>query len=144
MKKRKLRSLRSSSEISAFIGLGTAFQGQLTFEGVIRLDGRFSGEIKSEGTLIIGDTANVTAEIDVDTVVVSGEVHGNIRARNRVEFHAPAKHYGNIVSPTVTIDEGVIFEGNCQMVDASDFTGKDKKITLITKEGERRVDQEII
>ncbi|MBU2549075.1 MAG: polymer-forming cytoskeletal protein [Proteobacteria bacterium] len=138
------RGWRSRSEISAFIGLGTEFSGQLTFDGVIRLDGRFSGEIRSKGTLIIGDTAHVTAEIDVDTVVVSGEVHGNIRAAKRVEFHAPAKHFGNIIAPVVTIDEGVIFEGNCQMAETSGKAGQDKKITLITKEGESRVDSEIL
>jgi len=142
MKKRRRGGWGAGSEISAFIGLGTDFKGELTFEGVIRLDGRFSGKIKSNGTLIIGDTANVTAEIDVDTVVVSGEVHGNILARNRVEFHAPAKHFGNLCSPIVIIDEGVVFEGHCRMAEAGG--NLDKKITLITKEGESRVDQENI
>ena len=138
------RGWRTSSEISAFIGLGTEFSGQLNFEGVIRLDGRFSGEIKSEGTLIIGDTALVTAEINVDTVIVSGEDHGNIRAANRVEFHAPARHFGNIISPVVIIDEGVVFQGNCEMADATGAVETDKKITLITKEGESQVDSEIL
>lgn len=144
MFKRDPRGLHSGSKISAFIGLGTAFQGQLTFEGVIRLDGRFSGEIQSAGTLIIGDTAQITAEIDVDTVVVSGEVHGNIRAGKRIECHAPAKIFGNIASPVVIIDEGVLFEGNCQMAEVAEGAGQDKKITLITKEGETQVEQEIL
>ena len=142
------KNWRSKSEISAFIGLGTEFKGELNFEGVIRLDGRFSGQIRSGGTLIIGDTANVTAEIDVDTVVVSGEIHGNIRARNRVQLHAPAKHFGNIVSPVVTIDEGVIFEGNCLMNEAGlaelDKEKVKKKVTLISKEGESQLEAEII
>ena len=139
---------RSKHEISAFIGLGTEFQGELTFEGVIRLDGRFSGQIRSNGTLIIGDTAVVTAEIDVDTVVVSGEVHGNIRAANRVQFHAPAKHYGNIIAPVVTIDEGVLFEGNCHMSDPGaaqlEMGDMSKKVKLISKEGESQVESEIL
>lgn len=138
---------RSKGEISAFIGLGTEFKGELRFEGVIRLDGRFSGQITSNGTLIVGDTANVEAEIDVDTVVVSGEVHGNIRARNRVQFHAPAKHYGNIVSPIVIIDEGVVFEGNCHMSDPGEqsLSGDlSKKVKLISKDGESKVDAEVL
>ena len=145
--KKKRKAFRTRSEISAFIGLGTEFNGQLTFEGVIRLDGRFSGEIRSEGTLIIGDTANVTAEIDVDTVVVSGEVHGNIRASNRVQLHAPAKHFGNIISPVVTIDEGVVFEGNCHMTEADDVLGEENhnhKVTFISKDGESLAESEII
>lgn len=137
----------SKHDISAFIGNGTDFKGELTFEGVIRLDGKFNGQIRSAGTLIIGQTAVVHAEVDVDTVVVSGEVHGNIRAKNRVQLHAPAKHYGNIVSPVVTIDEGVVFEGNCHMTDPHEIMAKEnlsKKVTLISKEGESRVQAEII
>lgn len=144
MKKQTLRTVKSNKQMSAFIGLGTEFIGKLIFDGVIRLDGEFSGEIESEGTLIIGETAYVKAEINVDTVVVSGEVHGNIRAANRVEFHAPAKCYGNIVSPILIIDEGVIFEGNCEMADVVEGEGADKTITLISKEGEIKADQEII
>jgi len=115
MKRSKLRAMISGDSISAFIGPGTEFQGELVFKGVLRLDGKFSGEIKSDGTLVIGETAYVAAEISVATVIVSGEVHGNIRARERIEFHRPARLYGNIVSPVLIIDEGVIFEGNCEM-----------------------------
>lgn len=143
MKKESLKSLKSGKEISAFIGLGTEFQGQLIFDGVIRLDGKFSGEIQSNGTLIIGATAQVTAEINVDTVIVSGVVHGNIRANNRVEFHASAKMYGNIYSPVLTIDEGVLFEGNCEM---AELTGEPlgNTVTLISKEGESQVEAELV
>lgn len=141
------KTWRSRSEISAFIGLGTEFEGRLTFEGVIRLDGRFSGEIVSVGTLIVGETAHVTAEINVDTVVVSGEVHGDVRAKTRAQFHAPAKIYGNIISPVVIIDEGVVFEGNCHMnePDAQAFEAAMKSgVPLMSKtEGESPVESEI-
>ncbi|MBW2090621.1 MAG: polymer-forming cytoskeletal protein [Deltaproteobacteria bacterium] len=143
-KKNALRNLTSGKDICAFVGLGTEFHGKLTFEGVVRLDGRFSGEIYSSGTLIIGETAHVNAEINVDTIIVSGEVHGNIKAKNRVEFHAPAKLYGNILSPVLIIDEGVIFEGNCEMAEVIDGEGADKTITLVSREGEIRADHELI
>ena len=139
----------TKSEISAFIGVGTEIKGELRFDGVLRLDGRFSGEIRSGGTLVIGDTAHVTAEIDVDTVQVRGEVHGNIRANNRVELHSPAKHYGNIISPVVTIAEGVVFEGNCHMKDPAEYDSHEeeatkKKVTLISKEGRESLEAEIL
>lgn len=144
MKKKAQQKVKSGKDISAIIGLGTEFKGQLLFDGVIRLDGRFSGEIQSTGTLIIGETAHVSAEIKVDTVIVSGEVHGNIVAQNRVEFHAPARHYGNIVSPVLIIDEGVLFEGNCEMSEMAGKESGDAGITLISKEGESLADHEII
>ena len=139
---------RGKGDISAFIGLGTEFEGVLRFDGVIRMDGNFAGEVHSEGTLVIGDTATVNAEIEVDTVIVSGEVHGNIKARNRVQLHSPAKCYGNIISPVVTIDEGVVFEGNCHMNEdaaaksmKSDVAGR---VTLISRDGEGAVESEIL
>lgn len=144
MKKKAQQKVKSGKDISAIIGLGTEFKGQLLFDGVIRLDGRFSGEIQSNGTLIIGETAHVSAEIKVDTVIVSGEVHGNIVAQNRVEFHAPARHYGNIVSPVLIIDEGVLFEGNCEMSEMAGKESGDAGITFISKEGESQADHEII
>ncbi len=105
-----------ATEITALLGRGTRFEGKLYFEGRVRIDGTFSGEIKSDDTLIIGDGAEVHAEIDVATVIVRGGiVHGNVRAKASIEIHAPAKMIGNIHSPSVFIDRGVEFQGSCRM-----------------------------
>ena len=109
-----------ATEITALLGRGTQFEGKLHFEGRVRLDGVFKGEIRSDDTLIIGEGAEVHAEIDVATVIVrGGSVHGNIRAKSAIEIHAPAKVVGNIHSPSVFIDRGVEFQGSCRM-DAGD------------------------
>ena len=105
-----------ATEITALLGRGTSFEGKLHFEGRVRIDGVFKGEIKSDDTLIIGDGAEVHAEIDVATVIVrGGTVHGNIRSKNAIEIHAPAKVTGNLHSPSLFIDRGVEFEGTCRM-----------------------------
>ena len=105
-----------ATEITALLGRGTRFEGKLYFEGRVRIDGTFAGEIKSDDTLIIGDGAEVSAEIDVATVIVrGGSVHGNVRAKTSIEIHAPAKLVGNIHSPSVFIDRGVEFQGSCRM-----------------------------
>ncbi|MFZ4579935.1 MAG: bactofilin family protein [Myxococcota bacterium] len=104
-----------SNELNALLGKGSEFNGKLNFEGSVRIDGRFSGEIFSDGTLIIGEGAIVTAEINVATVAVYGEVTGNITATDGVELHAPASLRGNITSPALHIDKGVFFDGACQM-----------------------------
>ncbi len=105
-----------AAEITALLGRGTRFEGKLYFEGKVRIDGFFSGEIKSDDTLVIGDGAEVHAEIDVATVIVrGGQVHGNIRARNAIEIHAPGKMIGNLHSPSLFIDRGVEFQGSCRM-----------------------------
>jgi cytoskeletal protein CcmA (bactofilin family) len=105
-----------ATEITALLGRGTRFEGKLHFEGRVRIDGAFKGEIKSDDTLIIGDGAEVHAEVECSTVIVrGGVVHGNVRARQSLELHAPAKLVGNIHSPSIFIDRGVEFQGSCRM-----------------------------
>jgi cytoskeletal protein CcmA (bactofilin family) len=105
-----------ATEITALLGRGTHFEGKLHFEGRVRIDGTFKGEIQSDDTLIIGDGAEVHAEIDVATIIVrGGAVHGNVRAKTSIEIHAPGKLHGNIQSPSVFIDRGVEFQGSCRM-----------------------------
>lgn len=107
---------QSGTEITALLGRGTKFEGKLHFEGRVRVDGTFKGEIKSDDTLVIGDGAEVNAEIECATVIVRGGiVNGNIRAKTALEIHAPAKVVGNIHSPSIFIDRGVEFQGNCRM-----------------------------
>ncbi|MBX3188728.1 MAG: polymer-forming cytoskeletal protein [Labilithrix sp.] len=116
-----------ATEITALLGRGTRFEGKLYFEGRVRIDGLFKGEIKSDDTLIIGDGAEVHAEIDVATVIVrGGVVHGNVRASQAIEIHAPGKLVGNIHSPSLFIERGVEFQGSCRM-DAVETTSADTR-----------------
>lgn len=108
-----------SSTPNALLGKGSEFEGKLTFEGTVHIDGRFTGEIFSEGTLIIGEGAEVQAEIRVGSIAVYGNVTGNITASEAVELHAPASLRGNILSPALHIDKGVFFDGACQMTNKS-------------------------
>ncbi|PKN27179.1 MAG: hypothetical protein CVU64_16380 [Deltaproteobacteria bacterium HGW-Deltaproteobacteria-21] len=107
--------MKKRDEINAFLGSNTEFEGKLSFAGTVRIDGRFKGEIYTEGTLIVGETALIESNVYVNHIVVSGEIRGNIVAGKRIEIHAPGKVFGNIEAPAVVIDEGVIFEGNCRM-----------------------------
>lgn len=91
------------------------FEGKLTFEGQVQINGKFRGEIFSDGTLIIGEGAEVDAQIDIDTVIIQGNVNGAISAKTRIEMHPPAVVKGDIASPGLVISEGAIFEGSCSM-----------------------------
>src|SRR4051794_8797222 len=94
-------------EINTLLGRGTFFEGKLTFEGTVRIDGRLSGEVFSDDILVIGEGADVKAKIEVGTLIVEGNVEGNIRAQHLVELHAPARVRGNIETPQLFIDKGV-------------------------------------
>jgi cytoskeletal protein CcmA (bactofilin family) len=103
-------------ELSSLLGEGGSFEGKLLFEGRVRIDGSFRGEISSEDTLIVGDGAEVEAEIFAGTVIIKGGVvTGNVRARRSIELYVPAKVSGTLHAPEVFMDKGVQFSGNCTM-----------------------------
>lgn len=104
-----------SEEITTILGKGSRFEGKLTFEGTVRIDGHFSGEIQTDGTLIIGDSADVQANIFAATVVVMGRVRGDVVASESLKIQAPAKVTGNLSTPNLTIETGSFFEGHCKM-----------------------------
>ncbi len=105
----------ASNDLNAFMGPGCIYEGKLTFEGRVRIDGRFTGEIFSTDTLEVGPQAEIEAEIDVSSVIIAGHVTGNINARGRCDMRAPGVIVGNICSPVVTMEEGVRFDGAMQM-----------------------------
>ncbi|MGQ0506777.1 MAG: bactofilin family protein [Myxococcaceae bacterium] len=107
-------------ELNALLGKGSEFEGKLTFEGQVRIDGKFSGQINTKDTLVIGDGAKVFAEIVAGTVIINGSVEGNIKATQHIELHQPGRVKGNLECPSLSIDRGVIFEGSCKM----EATGK--------------------
>jgi len=104
-----------AGELNALLGRGSEFEGKLAFEGKVRIDGNFTGEISTNDMLVIGDGAKVSAEISCGTVVVEGEVVGNIKATSAVELHRPAKVHGDITTPSLMIEKGVVFEGHTKM-----------------------------
>ncbi len=102
-------------EITTLLGRGAAFEGKLTFEGTVRIDGRFKGEVFSDDTLVIGEGALVEAEIDIGEVIIQGTVIGNIKAKRSIEIHAPGRVKGDLHTPSLQVDKGVIFEGRSFM-----------------------------
>lgn len=112
----------AANEVTALLGKGSEFEGKLTFDGTVRIDGKFRGEIFSEDTLIIGESAQVEATIDVCSVIVYGQVVGNIHARNSVELHAPARLKGNIATADLQVDKGVFWNGQVQMAPPQEQT----------------------
>jgi cytoskeletal protein CcmA (bactofilin family) len=103
------------SEIKAFLGPGSKFEGKLYFDEIVRLDGTFKGEIVSKDTLIVGETADIDGEVEVGTFILSGSFKGNIRANTRVELRRPAKFEGSIDTPVLVVEEGVVMNGNLTM-----------------------------
>ena len=113
----------AKDEINAFLGAGTNYQGKLHFEGSVRIDGTFVGEIRSEGTLIVGKDAQVQGEILVGQLILSGNLQGEIHAGRKVVLHKTANLAGNINTPLLVIEEGAILEGLVTMPKTQDAKG---------------------
>jgi cytoskeletal protein CcmA (bactofilin family) len=101
--------------IIAFLGKETLFKGYLQFEGTVRIDGVLEGEIHSNNTLIIGDGASINGTINVGRVVCGGTVNGKIIANESIQLVKPSNVKGEIKTPALLIEEGVIFNGQCEM-----------------------------
>src|SRR6185369_4443408 len=117
----------ASGEVNAYLGKGSKVAGKLTFEGTVRVDGQVEGEVAAQDTLIVGETAIVNAQILGSTIIIKGKVTGDITARKRVEIKAPGKLFGNVTTPSLIIQEGVIFEGHCSMGGADAAKGDRNK-----------------
>lgn len=106
---------RADENETSVLGKGASFDGKLTFEGRVRIDGMFSGEVRTDGTLHLGPTSEVKAEISTASLIVEGTLSGNVVASRTIEIRAPAIVHGDLRTRNLDIQKGAVFEGNCHM-----------------------------
>lgn len=107
--------------LSGFVGAGTKLTGETNFDSMLRVDGHLTGTVTSDnGTLIVGATGQVDANINVAAAMVNGAVNGDIIASEKLELGRTARVVGNIQAPRLIIADGAILEGNCSMVQSKE------------------------
>ncbi len=99
----------------AFLGKGVDFKGKAKFDGSVRIDGDFDGQIVSQDTLVIGESGVVKGEISCESMICSGKIEGNVIASQKVQLLKPAVLIGGILTPSFSMEEGVLFHGTCDM-----------------------------
>ena len=114
-KKKNEKTTTKDGDLTAYIDEASEIEGKYSFSGTVMLNGKFTGEIASNDTLIIGDKGVVSATIRAGVVLVNGEVIGNILASERVELRGTARVFGDVEAPVIVVEEGVLFEGHCRM-----------------------------
>jgi len=110
----KKRESAHAAELSALLGSGTVLKGDISFEGMLRIEGKFEGSI-SGGALIVGEAADVNAEIEVETISVSGRLRGNVHCTDRAQLLSTAHVQSVLDTAVLVVEEGAIFEGECSM-----------------------------
>jgi len=93
------------------LGRGVRLEGKLTFSGTVRIDATFQGSILTDGVLVVGEQAKVDADIACGTVIVEGEVNGDVVASAAVELRRTATVRGDIETPTLAVERGARFDG---------------------------------
>jgi cytoskeletal protein CcmA (bactofilin family) len=106
---------KKEDEIISLLGKGTEVVGEITFTGGLRVDGVIKGTVRSEGSLIVGASGVIDAEVSIRNISINGELRGIIRASDRVEIHKDGKVFGDIYSPCLIIEAGATYEGRCNM-----------------------------
>ncbi len=99
--------------VNSIIGAGSEFKGEFKINGLLRIDGKFTGTIETHGKVLIGQTGEVITDIEARVVVVGGTVRGNIFAHERVILLTTGNVNGNIITPSIVMEDGVNFEGKC-------------------------------
>ena len=108
---------KEKEEVRAFLGKGAEFIGKLIFNGAVRIDGDFQGEVYGQGSLDIGEGALVKANIEVNSVYIGGDVWGNIAVKEKINIHSTGKFYGDVQTPVFIMEEGAIFDGRSHMTE---------------------------
>ena len=102
-------------KLNSIMGRGSTMSGNIKAEGSIRIDGQFEGTLECGDTLVVGKEGNVQGDVVVKRAVIGGRFEGNIHASVKVELHGGCEMFGEVVTPSLIIEEGVVFEGSCKM-----------------------------
>ncbi|HEV8539674.1 MAG TPA: polymer-forming cytoskeletal protein [Nitrospiraceae bacterium] len=108
----------NDASVIAFVGKGVEFKGVITYDGTVRIDGQLDGEIHTEGTLLVGEEAVISAKISAGTIVSKGKITGDIVAKEKIRLMSPAILNGSAKTPILSMEEGVLFNGNIEMAHA--------------------------
>lgn len=105
------------------IGEGSSFEGNIKSDAGLRVEGQIKGDIECQGDVTIGEKGLVHSNISARNIIIAGTVHGNVHATNKLSINAKGKLYGDIVTHTLCIEEGSIFEGTSKMENIAEFNG---------------------
>ena len=125
------RVFDQSHDVSAFVGEGVEFKGVINYQGTVRIDGQLEGEIHTDGILIVGQSAVIDAKVEAGTIICQGRIIGDIIAREKIQLMAPAVLNGSVKTPSLSMEEGVLFNGICEMgpVTKSSSYSSQEKVT---------------
>jgi len=110
-----MKPTAKQGDLNGFLDRGSHLRGELRFDTHFRVHGKFSGEVKTEGELIVGEGGEVEGELQVGQVIVSGIVRGSIQASRRIQITSTGRVFADVETPSLIVEDGATFEGHCAM-----------------------------
>ena len=135
----KLVKSEPSNSDFGWIGRGIEVKGDITFADRLQVDGKSVGKVTSDsGTLIIGESGQIEAQIDVGVCVVHGTIQGNLIARSKLEIRKTGRVHGDVITPVLLVEEGAVFNGAIRMTqEVGGRLLEDVRLTEADSEGRR-------
>lgn len=126
-RKNEYSDMKEGERVETVFDRNTYFDGILKFNSSLRIEGSFKGRINSGGFLVVGENAKIRANVKANSIIIAGEVRGNVEAFDRLEILSSGKLYGNIKTKKLKMADGVIFEGSCEMMRDKSSQYQEKK-----------------
>lgn len=104
-----------SADVIAFVGKGVEFKGTIIYSGTVRIDGHLEGEIETDGVLVVGEEAVISAKVTAGTIICQGRLTGDVVAKEKIKLLSPAVMNGSVATPLLSMEEGVLFNGSMEM-----------------------------
>ena len=112
------------ASVNSIIGEGTTLRGEFDLNGLLRIDGTFFGKVKTNGKVLVGKNGIAESTIIAGTVIIGGKVRGEIIATDGITLLSTGEMVGTITTSHLVIEEGVIFDGKCEVVEDKERMAK--------------------
>jgi cytoskeletal protein CcmA (bactofilin family) len=113
--KKNFEDSTASGNLNTIIGKGSSFEGTMKVQSTLRVDGKVKGNITTTDSLVIGKEGDINGDVAVRNAIIGGKLKGKLIASGKVVLEANSAFNGELKTSKLVIDEGAVFEGNCQM-----------------------------
>jgi cytoskeletal protein CcmA (bactofilin family) len=108
----------TKATFDTLVGANTEITGNVNSNGIIRIDGKVTGNLTVQGDIFVGENACIKGDVTAYNIHIAGNIDGNISSSGTLKLLSTAKLIGDIQVKSFVCDEGSIFEGTCKMVDS--------------------------
>lgn len=123
------KNTSDNSELNAFLGVGTEYRGKLDFVGTVRIDGRFEGEISTDGDLVLGRKALIIGTVNVGKLTSCGEIQGDVVVKEHTVLEKTSVLKGSLKTPSLVMEKGAVLEGSISMTGETAVVEKPKVVS---------------